>query len=743
MGGKTLVFGRTLLRVIYGARPGGSVSLPLLLGSMLVLAPGLAGRLTPQSQPSDPLSLQLERPYPGEERSTEALARLERAIEVWNDGDPLQGALLVDSVLASLPSLYDWRPLVVAELRAAAGDTLGTRSALEAIDSTGEYWSRWGWIALTDAYEAAGDLSAASDVARSQARIERNPSRASDAWARAGRLSLEAGDAGRAAEDLWAALDYGARYEGAQRAAVLIDQAGWSLDGRDELRLGRALLAARSWNRGLARLQRHVSDDFPGASADQDELRLDVGRALFEVRRFSEAESILSPLLGDDTAPDLRSPARYWSGRAMLSRSAGTEAESILRTLAEAEPDSPWAERGLSVLLARELETGFGPRARGFLSELLRVGVASVATGTTVVQLGSTQYLSRDYLSAATTFEQYLEGGRSSSTRQQAGYWAALSHERAGRDSDARSRLAEVYEENPLSYYGVFAGERIGAPVLSSGIPDGPAPIAGLELEMDNALLRLRVHQLVPTAGSFAYELGRLTEYFSERGRRYEFAEALIQGGLPLQAIVLGRRIRAEESGWNVRLLRIVHPFPYREVILREAQERDLDPFFVAGLIRQASGFDARIESASGAVGLMQLMPPTAREMAEGLGLSYRPARLREPDYNLRLGIRYLASLVRRFDARAEEVLSAYNAGPTRMRNWRGEPTYQDRDVFMEHIPFRETRNYVKAVQGYSRIYSALYGCGTFEPCLGLSYPTLVARSSLAGGSPLIALTRR
>ncbi len=216
----------------------------------------------------------------------------------------------------------------------------------------------------------------------------------------------------------------------------------------------------------------------------------------------------------------------------------------------------------------------------------------------------------------------------------------------------------------------------------------------------------------------------------------------MIDGGLPLQAIVIGRRLQAREGSWNLRLLRIVHPFPHREIILREAQEHGLDPFFIAGLIRQESAFDARIESSAGAVGLMQLMPPTAREMAGQVGISYAPRALRDPGTNLRLGIRYLASMVRRFDGRAEDVLSAYNAGPSRMRTWRGDSTYQDRDVFIEHIPFQETRNYVKVVQQYARIYSALYGCGSLEPCLGLPYEALVAQSRFAGGQPRIAVAR-
>ncbi len=452
---------------------------------------------------------------------------------------------------------------------------------------------------------------------------------------------------------------------------------------------------------------------------------------------------MLSPLTGEGTPPAFRTPALYWTGRAMLGRGAVIQAESTLRRLAESDPRSRWAERGLSVLLTRELETGFGPRARGFLDQLLRVGVSSSSTGTTVVQLGSTQYLSRDYLSAARTFEQYLQGTGSSSLRQQAGYWAALTLERAGRTPDARSQLEEVHREDPLTFYGVFAGERIGAAVLPADIPEGPPPVTGLEREMANAVLRLRVHRLVPTSGSFSYELDRLTALFAALpGGEYEFGEALIEGGLPLEAIVLGRRLRAREGSWNLRLLRIVHPFPHREIIVREASRHGLDPFFVAGLIRQESAFEARIESVSGAVGLMQLMPPTAREMAQNLGIPYSPDARRDPETNLRLGITYLASMVRRFDGRAEDVLSAYNAGPTRMRRWRNDATYRDRDVFMEHIPFEETRNYVKVVQQYARVYSALYGCGSFEPCLGLPYHTLVAQSPFAGGQPRIALTR-
>jgi soluble lytic murein transglycosylase len=226
----------------------------------------------------------------------------------------------------------------------------------------------------------------------------------------------------------------------------------------------------------------------------------------------------------------------------------------------------------------------------------------------------------------------------------------------------------------------------------------------------------------------FSYELERLTEHFMRRGDgAYDFADALVEGGLPLQAIVLGRELRRMEPDWNLRLLRIVHPLPHRESLLAEATSRGLDPFFVAGVIRQESAWDARIVSTSGAVGLMQLMEPTAREVAGSLGIRFSPELLTDPATNLRLGTTYLRTMLDRFDGRAEDALAAYNAGPGRMRQWREEATYRDRDVFMEHVPFSETRNYVKVVQQYARIYAALYGCGSMEPCLGLAYPEVIA----------------
>ncbi|MYK69511.1 MAG: lytic transglycosylase domain-containing protein, partial [Gammaproteobacteria bacterium] len=148
-----------------------------------------------------------------------------------------------------------------------------------------------------------------------------------------------------------------------------------------------------------------------------------------------------------------------------------------------------------------------------------------------------------------------------------------------------------------------------------------------------------------------------------------------------------------------------------RDIIFDEAAKREVDPFLMAALMRQESAFDAEIVSSAGAVGLMQVMPETGRELALREGpRPFSPAALRVADVNLHLGSRYLAQMLARYDGQLPLVLSAYNAGPSRANRWRRLPEASDLQRFTERIPFFETRNYVKSVERNLRVYRWLYG---------------------------------
>jgi soluble lytic murein transglycosylase len=216
-----------------------------------------------------------------------------------------------------------------------------------------------------------------------------------------------------------------------------------------------------------------------------------------------------------------------------------------------------------------------------------------------------------------------------------------------------------------------------------------------------------------------AWEVDRVSQRLdSSDAGLYDLAEALNARGYTNAGITIGWKLQDRAADWNRRLLRIVYPFPYRNLVMAEANDRGLDPFLVAGVIRRESGFAADALSPAGAMGLMQIMPSTGRVLARAAGLRHFDAKMLErPEVNLHLGMAFLAQLFHRYDEKVPAVLAAYNAGPSRLKRWRRLPEYGDMDLFTERIPFRETRDYVRYVQENARIYAMLYG--TAAPAVG------------------------
>ncbi|HEY7679023.1 MAG TPA: lytic transglycosylase domain-containing protein, partial [Terriglobia bacterium] len=144
-----------------------------------------------------------------------------------------------------------------------------------------------------------------------------------------------------------------------------------------------------------------------------------------------------------------------------------------------------------------------------------------------------------------------------------------------------------------------------------------------------------------------------------------------------------------------------------------QATAAKLDPYLVAGLIRQESEFDPRARSRSNARGLMQLLPSTARTVARKVPDSrarrYQLAALYTPDVNLVYGTHYLRQVLDRFNGNVEYALAGYNAGPERVDEWLRNGPYEDAAEFVESIPFTETRDYVQAVLRNAALYRQLY----------------------------------
>ena len=152
-------------------------------------------------------------------------------------------------------------------------------------------------------------------------------------------------------------------------------------------------------------------------------------------------------------------------------------------------------------------------------------------------------------------------------------------------------------------------------------------------------------------------------------------------------------------------VVRAYLPLRWRQAVTAAAREAGLDPWLIAGVARQESGFVSHAMSPRGAIGVLQLLPTTARLHSRALGMGSQPD-LRDPELNLRLGARELGALMRRFGA-VEPALAAYNGGLTRVRGW--WKRWPDRHRFTEEIPVPETYNYVRRVVFLSEAYRLAY----------------------------------
>jgi soluble lytic murein transglycosylase len=151
-------------------------------------------------------------------------------------------------------------------------------------------------------------------------------------------------------------------------------------------------------------------------------------------------------------------------------------------------------------------------------------------------------------------------------------------------------------------------------------------------------------------------------------------------------------------------------PLAFWNMVKQHAEERGLDPYLVLALIRQESLFDTRARSSAAALGLMQLLPSTAKRIAKQIGIaSPSQENLFEPEVNLALGTQYLKDLLQRYSNNWFKAIAAYNAGESAVDRWEKEIVTDDIEEFVERIPYIETRGYVKLVMRNHRIYKKLY----------------------------------
>ncbi|MDX1643846.1 MAG: lytic transglycosylase domain-containing protein [Thermoanaerobaculia bacterium] len=217
------------------------------------------------------------------------------------------------------------------------------------------------------------------------------------------------------------------------------------------------------------------------------------------------------------------------------------------------------------------------------------------------------------------------------------------------------------------------------------------------------------------------WELGRaaISEYFPWNDPRLALTAStvLAQRDLPRRSLYIAEVLAQRVPSYLPPALLpnpfrvILYPYPYRALIVGEAEARGIDRHLLASVIREESRFDAGAVSVVSARGLTQFVYPTARQVAGDLGVRLDdPTALHDPALSIRLGAAYLAELTERFDGRQEAAVTAYNAGPDQARLWTSYCYGREPAEYLSKVGFEETRRYLDKVLTSRSHYRQLYG---------------------------------
>ncbi|MCV6614706.1 MAG: transglycosylase SLT domain-containing protein [Cellvibrionaceae bacterium] len=287
-------------------------------------------------------------------------------------------------------------------------------------------------------------------------------------------------------------------------------------------------------------------------------------------------------------------------------------------------------------------------------------------------------------------------------------YWLARSLEQTGaaRRPAPGLQADAIYRKlaNERSFYGFLSADRLQQPYEL-----GHEPLQ-ISKAQKRDMLKLEGVQRV-------HEFYHLGDKLNANREWLHLAKKLDKGQMKTLASLThdwNWHIKTIQGMANVKYwddLEMRFPLAYNRELRKAAKATNIEPTLLYAIARQESAFAADARSPAGAMGLMQLMPATAKQTARKIGVKYRRKDLYKPHSNIRLGSSYLNQLLRRFNGNRALAAAAYNAGPHRVDRWlRDSSAKLEIDTWIETIPFRETRGYVQNVLSYSVIYAYLMG---------------------------------
>lgn len=440
-------------------------------------------------------------------------------------------------------------------------------------------------------------------------------------------------------------------------------------------------------------------------------------------RHWHEAQKLFEPLgRGKD---DIAAQSAYMVARCLHKRGLSSKAVAAYRKFLDRFKHSSLRDNALMHLMVIDYEAGHFDRVHEHYLPLLRSGTWSGDSRASALWMiaFSAHLVGKNEL-ARDLMDEYQSQATTSMSRTRSAYWGAVVRLRLGQEDEAARRLTELATGYPLHYYALLAMRRLEQmdrelPGMEEIIgPPPPEPGPGC----------LGVPPVVRVLGELSMEYDARQEMMRRADRVLEahadhpaalsriFGCAGAQKVLIRHAPSLVGEQDGEDPATHVRWS-LLYPMPYRQSVEKHAEKSGVPPMLAMAIIRQESMFDPDATSVVRASGLMQLMPATGEQVARELDVAWSEDLLFDPETNIRFGTHYLGGLISRFPNNLPAAVGAYNGGPHNVKRWLDSHAPVDGDVFVELVPFAQTRNYIRRVlTSYAR-YSYL-NTGDYRPAL-------------------------
>ncbi len=578
-----------------------------------------------------------------------------------------------------------------------------TNIAIAYLDTLGTFrhpLARWAQLRRAMLLERVDPEAAASIVAR-----------LTDDWA--GRDQAESIEARLGPSEGTGNLEI--RLDGAPQAQVVKPRGR----AKQSLEKGEAFYQAKRYReaeRVFARLARNLK----AGSVVWCDVRYKQGRSLLQDRERTRGAPVMREVADrcGKIAIDTRAWARYYAGRAYGRIGLWDEAIHQFAKLEKEAPDHRLADDASYRAALAELENGRNKAALERLASIPRRYPEGDMWPRALFELGWIEFRDGRYEKALRYFEELIEKGgdeREEGITGRANYWRARALFSLGRRIDAVEAYAEIAERWPLRYYAQQAlwrlhevlpdrANRILAEMRSG---DGPSRMVfAWRDEFEDPSFERMVELLLVGEVTYASKemaaLGMLGDQVDP--------EMAVVGAVLLQhagaEAKLSRVIRSHfedfegllPKGEGKLIWEATYPQSFYPLIEKIADDRGVPPSFVRAVAREESSFDPEAVSWAKAYGLVQLILPTAKRFSEEAGVKATPRTLKKPDVNLKIGTAYMAWLWDRFEQNPALVPAAYNAGEGAVRRWLEDDSARSLDVFIEEIPYDETRRYTRRV---------------------------------------------